>query len=129
MDRGCDDPCYLQAHNSNTSNSGTKSLVAMQLMCLISIAVLAFKLVRSYYQPMALTDTIKGSDSGRAADDKMVRVRGMLWLKFDGDGLIEKAVSVHDEAVIMAQLNDTGQYLYPRADRKTSPSTSQNSCT
>lgn len=50
---------------------------------------------------------------GRAPDDKMVRVRGMLWFEFNLDGLVEKVVSVHDEAVIIAQLEDTVQYLYP----------------
>ena len=50
---------------------------------------------------------------GRAPDEKMVRVRGMLWFEFDKNGLVEKVVSVHDEAVIMAQLEGTARYLYP----------------
>lgn len=50
---------------------------------------------------------------GRAADDTMVRVRGMLYFEFNEEGLVEKVVSVHDEAVIGSQLERTIQYLYP----------------
>lgn len=49
----------------------------------------------------------------RAADDTMVRVRGMLFFEFNKEGLVEKVVSVHDEAVIGYQLEETVRYLYP----------------
>lgn len=51
---------------------------------------------------------------GRAPDDKMVRVRAMLWFEFDPAGMVEKVVSVHDERVVLNQLEDNvGYMLYP----------------
>ena len=38
----------------------------------------------------------------RAPDDKLVRLRNMLWFEFDMDGPVEKVVSVHDVAVVLA---------------------------
>ncbi len=55
----------------------------------------------------------KGEYMGRAPEDKMVRVRSMLFFEFSPEGLVEKVVSVHDEAVIIAQLTDAVQFLYP----------------
>jgi predicted ester cyclase len=46
-----------------------------------------------------------------ALTSKPVRVRGMLFLEFDDQGLVAKATSVHDEAVVVMQLQ-TGE-LYP----------------
>ena len=48
-----------------------------------------------------------------APSDKLVRLRGMLFFEFTQEGLVEKVVSVHDEAIIGYQLQDAVQYLYP----------------
>ncbi|KAK5165267.1 uncharacterized protein LTR77_009365 [Saxophila tyrrhenica] len=51
---------------------------------------------------------------GIAADQsKSVRMRGMLFLEFNEEGLIVKATDVSDESVIGTQLNLTGPFLYP----------------
>jgi len=56
----------------------------------------------------------KGEYLGRAPEDKMVRVRAMLWFEFNPAGMVEKVVSVHDERVILNQLEDNvGYMLYP----------------
>ena len=46
-----------------------------------------------------------------AASGKPVRVRGMSFFEFDGNGLISSVVNVHDEAVIAQQLE--GQSITP----------------
>ena len=51
---------------------------------------------------------------GRAADNKTVRVRGMLWFEFNSEGLVEKVTSVYDESAIGRQLESSDPYyLYP----------------
>ncbi|KAL9125667.1 MAG: hypothetical protein Q9217_005162 [Psora testacea] len=43
----------------------------------------------------------------------MVRMRGMLFLEFDKEGLVRKVVGVYDERVVADQLQGKGGYLYP----------------
>ncbi|KAI9668428.1 MAG: hypothetical protein M1831_001182 [Alyxoria varia] len=55
----------------------------------------------------------RGEYLGMEASGKMVRVRSVLFFEFDGEGLVVKVVSVHDEGVIGTQLRGEGGYLYP----------------
>ncbi len=51
--------------------------------------------------------------AGLIADgSKSVRMRGMLFLKFDDDGLVVKATHVSDESVFGTQLNSRGPFSY-----------------
>jgi hypothetical protein len=43
----------------------------------------------------------------------IVRMRGMLFFEFNAAGLITKAIGVHDEGVILTQLENKGSYMYP----------------
>jgi hypothetical protein len=42
-----------------------------------------------------------------------VKVRGMLFMEFDEEGLITRATDVYDEGVIVATLSGNAGYLYP----------------
>lgn len=48
-----------------------------------------------------------------AANNTLVRMRGMVFFEFNEDLKVEKLTSVYDEAVVATQLQGLVQYLYP----------------
>jgi hypothetical protein len=45
-------------------------------------------------------------------ENAVVRLRGMLFLEFNDEGLVEKVISIYDEGVVRTTLTGTGGWLY-----------------